>query len=136
MAEKCQIPPVPAGLAARGRALWRQVHQSFELDGIEAELLEELCRTLDFCDRIRRELKGKPLTVQGSTGQMRTNPLVATLEAQTKLADRLAGSLGVSMPGVASSGAKPRGHQRKAVNTRWSRAAKSAPASVTRIAGA
>jgi len=60
--------------------------------------------------------------------QYRPHPLLAALESQQKLADRLASSLGVSMPGASGAG-----HQRKAARTRWSRAAKAAP--VTPIGG-
>ena len=130
MTGRSQLPPAPAGLATRGRALWRATHQGYELDPVETELLHELCRVLDRADQITAELKAcKSLTVLGSEGQPRVHPLLTALENQQKLADRLASSLGVSMPN--SSG---QGHQRKAVRTRWSRAAKAAP--VTAIGGA
>ena len=122
-----QRPAQPAGLAARGRALWHRVHADYELDAVEDQLLEELCRCLDFGDRLRRELAGaKSLMTLGSTGAWRISPLVVALQNQTKLADRLASSLGVSMPGSAGAG-KGAGHQRKASRTRWNRAAKGAP---------
>lgn len=132
MTGKAAVPRPPAGLAARGRSLWRQIQMRYELDPLETQLLTELCRTLDSCDRMRRELAGGPLTVTGSTGQPRVNPLLGALESQVKLADRLASSLGVSMPGSAGAG-NGAGHQRKAARTRWVRAAKAA--SVTPIRG-
>ncbi|MGO9251509.1 MAG: hypothetical protein ACLP5J_08965 [Mycobacterium sp.] len=123
-----QIPPPPAGLAARGKALWRQIHQDFELDALESELLTELCRTLDCCDQLQAELKGlKSLAVLGSAGQWRAHPLLTALDVQRKTADRLAGSLGLSMPGSSGVG-KARGHQRKAARVRW--AGKAAPLSI------
>ncbi len=70
--------------------------------------------------------------VHGSTGQPRVNPLQAALQNQEKLMDRLASSLAISMPGASGAG-KGGGHARKAVRTRWARAAKSA--SVTSIVG-
>jgi len=120
MTGKAVVPRPPAGLAARGRALWRQIQARYVLDPLEAQLLAELCRTLDACDRMRRELAGGSLVVTGSTGQPRVNPLLGALEAQVKLADRLASSLGVSVPGSAGAG-KGAGHQRKAARTRWRR---------------
>lgn len=122
-----EIPRAPAGLAPRGRSLWRQVQAAFELDPLESQVLTELCRTLDSCDRIRRELAAASLTVAGSTGQPRVNPLLGALESQVRLADRLASSLGVSLPG--SAGGAP---QRKAARTRWTRAAKSVPMTAIR----
>src|SRR5271166_359808 len=129
-----QIPRAPAGLADRGRGLWRRINQDYELDALELELLHELCRVLDRCDQIAAELKGlKSLATLGSAGQCRVHPLLTALENQQKLADRLATSLGVSLPG-ASGETKGVGHQRKAVRTRWTRVAKAA--SVTSIARA
>ncbi len=130
------IPAPPAGLAARGKSLWRATQSDYELDPLESELLTELCRVVDRCDVLERELKGlKSLATLGSTGQWRCHPLMGALEGQQKLADRLCSSLGISMP-TSSGAGKRRGHQSKAIATRWSRAAKGAPASVTRIAGA
>jgi phage terminase small subunit len=123
-----QIPRPPTGLGARGKALWRQIHQSYELDAVESELLHELCRVLDRCDAIQAELKGQPLMTSGSVGQPRVNPLLGALREEEKMVDRLSSSLGVSMPG--SSG---HGHQRKAAATRWSRWTKAGPGSVTSI---
>ncbi len=131
-----QMPAPPAGLAARGKALWRATHADYELDVLETELLTELCRVVDRCDVLEKELKGlKSLAVLGSAGQWRCHPLMSALEGQQKLADRLCASLGISMP-TSSGVGKRRGHQSKAIATRWSRAAKAAPGSVTRITGA
>jgi len=131
MAGSSQVRP-PAGLAARGRTLWRRINESYELDGIETELLTELCRAVDQCDRIRAELGKAELLVPGSRGQTRPNPLLTTLANEVKLVDRLAGSLGVSMPGASDAG-KGRGHQVKAARRRWRQTDR--PALVTPIAG-
>ena len=125
------IPRAPAVLAARGRALWREVHRSYELDPIEVELLRQMCAVVDRCDAIEAELKDAPLMMSGSVGQPRVNPLLGALREEEKMADRLASSLGVSTPGHSGRGA---GHQKKAAQTRWSRANKAA--SVTSIRGA
>lgn len=133
MTGKSQVPRPPAGLAARGRALWRQVQEGYELDPLETELLHELCRVLDRCDQITKEIDGlKSLAVLGSAGQWRTHPLLGALENQQKLADRLASSLGVSMPNWSGQG-RGAGHQTKAIRTRWARQTKAAP---IRIVGA
>jgi phage terminase small subunit len=116
-----QAPRAPAGLQARGRSLWREVLRSFTLDAIELELLHQLCAVLDRCDAIEAELKDAPLMVGGSIGQPRCNPLLAALREEEKMMDRLASSLGVSMPGQSGNKGKGSGHQRKAAYTRWNR---------------
>lgn len=121
-----QLPRRPAGLGARGRALWRQVHQSYLLDPVEVELLQQLCATVDRCDAIAAELKDAPLMTFGSMNQPRVNPLLGALREEEKMMDRLASSLGVSMPNHAGV-SKGSGHSRKAAQARWSRATKAAP---------
>jgi hypothetical protein len=115
--------------------LWRSIHQSYALDPIELELLRQMCAVLDRCDLIEAELKDAPLTVGGSIGQPRVNPLLSALREEEKMADRLASSLGVSMPGQAAAG-KGDARAKKAARTRWSRAPKAMPASVSSIRGA
>jgi phage terminase small subunit len=73
------IPRAPAGLADRGRRLWREVQANWELDPIEAVLLAELCAAVDQCERIRAELTEAGLLVTGSAGQPRANPLLARI---------------------------------------------------------
>jgi phage terminase small subunit len=128
---RSQNPRPPTGLAARGRALWRQIHQSYVLDAVECELLHQLCAVLDRCDQIQAELKGQPLMTSGSVGQPRVNPLLSALREEEKMVDRLASSLSVSMPGHSGKGA---GHQKKAAQVRWVRSTRAA--SVTSIVGA
>jgi hypothetical protein len=122
MEAQTQIPRAPSGLAARGKALWRRINETYELDALEAELLSELCRCLDRCDQITAELdQCGSLTVVGSAGQLRAHPLLGTLVVEQQMADRLAGSLAIAMPGSTSRG---RAHQRKAAAVRWSKADK------------
>jgi hypothetical protein len=97
---------------------------------VEQAVLARLCVAVDRAERIRAELADQPLLTRGSAGQPRSSPLLMAAEQADRTVDRLAGSLGVSMPDVG----KPRAHQSKAQKTRWSRAAKSA--SVTPIKGA
>jgi hypothetical protein len=82
------------------------------------QLLEELCRVADRSDRLEAELAGESMTVAGSTGQQRPNPLLGALREERKMLDRLSGSLHLSMPGSAGAG---RSHQRKAAYMRWRR---------------
>ena len=135
MTGKSPVPRPPADLAARGRALWRQVQEVYLLDPVEEQLLLELCRVLDRIDSISAELDtAESWAVHGSAGQWRTHPLLTSLDNQVKLADRLASSLGVSMPNAADGQHKGHGHQQKAARTRWARRTRAA--SVTSIVGA
>ena len=101
--------------------MWRQVQGKYVLDALETALLGELCRSVDVCDRIRRELAKSSLLVTGSTGQPRSNPLLQALDVQVKLVERLTSSLGLSMPEGSGKGAT---HQRKAARSRWHNSAK------------
>lgn len=135
MTGKPQVPRPPADLAARGRALWCQVQEVYELDPVEEQLLLELCKVLDRIDSISAELDTAPSwAVHGAAGQWRSHPLLTSLDNQVKLADRLAASLGVSMPNAGAGQHRGHGHQQKAARTRWARRTK-AP-SVTSIVGA
>jgi hypothetical protein len=135
MTGKPPVPRPPPDLAARGRALWRQVQEVYELDPVEEQLLLELCKVLDRINSIEAELDtSASWAVLGSAGQWRTHPLLTSLDNQVKLADRLASSLGVSMPNAAAGQHKGHGHQQKAARTRWARRARAA--SVTSIVGA
>jgi hypothetical protein len=89
----------PAGLGPSGRALWRQVHAAYGLNPAETLMLTELCRVADRLDRIEHELAGAPLIVEGSTGQPRSHPLLGEQRAQMRLAESLARSLALPMPG-------------------------------------
>jgi len=45
-------PKPPAGLAAGGRKLWRELVDGYEFDGAEPRLLAELCRQVDLVDAL------------------------------------------------------------------------------------
>jgi hypothetical protein len=78
----------PPYLGVRGSRLWRRVTTDFELDAAEAEVLTETCRTVDLLEALQSEFAGSPLTVEGSTGQPRINPLVETLAIVRNLLGR------------------------------------------------
>ena len=77
-------PRVPESLGAAGRRLWRAVVGVYELSPAEVELLRQACRTVDVLDRLDVELLDEPLTVTGSTGQPRANPLLASSAEQRR----------------------------------------------------
>lgn len=52
-------PKAPAGLASRGRRLWREMHEVAEFNPAETVLLEEACRLTDRLDRLDAVLNGR-----------------------------------------------------------------------------
>lgn len=68
-------PRPPDDLGDSGRALWAEVHETWELGSHETRLLLEACRTADELDMIREAIRSGPATVEGSKGQPRPSPL-------------------------------------------------------------
>lgn len=112
----------PAGLAARGRRLWRAVAADFDLELDERELLTEACRSLDTCERLEEALRGAPLTTKGSRGQVVAHPLAAELRSERLLVARLLAQL--ELPDDDGEGSDWDGltasqRARKAARARW-----------------
>ncbi len=49
----------PAGLAARGKRLWRDITAAHELDPAQRVVLEEACRTADRLEKLDELLRGE-----------------------------------------------------------------------------
>jgi hypothetical protein len=117
-----QPKPVPKGLAARGRSLWREVTQNYSMNPAEAVILHELCRVVDVLDRLNTELAATDVLVGGSRGQLRPNPLFATIVEFEKMADLLSRRLALpdDYAGVKrSASAAAAGKASAAAKTRW-----------------
>jgi hypothetical protein len=121
-------PRAPAGLKARGRALWREILGRYALDPGEMQLLRLLCETVDRIDALDAELDGQPLTVIGGRGQVpKSNPLLHELREERRLVSRLVAELALPLPGEVV-GRRRSPHQKSAAGTRWRRAARLRPA--------
>lgn len=58
-------PRAPAGLAARGRRLWREMHaEGASFNPAETALLEESCRIADRLDQLDAALSGRDLSAE------------------------------------------------------------------------
>jgi hypothetical protein len=114
-------PRAPAGLAERGRRLWRDVLGSYLLTPGEREVLLALCHAVDQLGKVNAELVGAPLTVKGSRGQQVPNPLLAEARAYDKTIESLQRALCLPAPGQ-TAGAWRNPHTKSAVDARWSRA--------------
>jgi len=71
--------PSPPDLGVRGRKFWRSTVASFELSGVELELLKECARLLDECESLRNAVDRDGVTVAGSAGQTRVHPALGEL---------------------------------------------------------
>lgn len=72
-------PAAPAGLAAGGRKLWREITATGVLRPDERRILQDACFESDLVDALQLELKDSPTTTRGSMGQLVAHPLVTEL---------------------------------------------------------
>ena len=116
-------PRAPSGLRVRGRRLWHEVTDGFELSIAEIEVLTLAARCLDRIQTVEDALKDAPATVEGSKGQPRAHPLAAELRAEVLLAARLLQQLGLPVAegdgGGAWDGLSASARARKASRARW-----------------
>lgn len=85
MTDAPKSPPRPADLRSAGRRLWADVVDSFELGADELANLRAACRLEDELVDLRKAMKGQPMTVEGSTGQLVAHPLLAEIRRHSEL---------------------------------------------------
>ena len=93
---RMSTPKPPTGLGKRGRALWLAVTSDYSLRPDELLTLHELARCADAIDSLEEELRGAPLMVPGSAGQLRPHPLLAELRGHRQVFAQLARLMGLS----------------------------------------
>lgn len=72
----------PVGLSAEARTLWVETNDEYTFEtAADFTLLRQLCETLDRLRQIQAAIKTGGLTVIGSQGQVRLNPLLQAEEA-------------------------------------------------------
>ena len=110
------------GLKARGLGLWTQLHETYEFDPQETNLVIEVCRTLDTIDTLAASIKKDGTMVLGSQGQMVLNSAVAELRQQQAAYARLVTMLNLN---AAESGSAlltaTSASASAAANARWSK---------------
>ena len=109
----------PSGLRTPGKQLWTDVATRYVLTAGELEVLRQAAHTCDEVDRLEREVHGSSLTVPGSMGQLRTNPLLKVLQDHRLLLRRLVDSLNLPDESQASGSRPAARHAQKAANVRW-----------------
>lgn len=112
----------PANLGEQGSQLWSDVNDDHDLRVDELRILEDACREVDLIERLEEALRGQPLLVKGSMGQVVASPLVQELRQHRALVARLLGALRLT-DGEEAGGeldARARSSQaRQAALTRW-----------------
>ena len=110
------------GLKARGLGLWTQLHDTYEFDPQETNLVVEVCRTLDTIDTLAASIEKDGTMVLGSQGQMVLNSAVAELRQQQAAYARLVTMLNLN---AAESGSAlltaTSASASAAANARWSK---------------
>lgn len=92
------IKKSPKGLAAPGRALWREVQAGFVLDPAEEQILIQMCRLTDTLARLEAEMADAPSTVMGSRNNPVAHPLLAEIRLTSLSLGRLAKQLALPQP--------------------------------------
>lgn len=115
--------PMPSRLAPKGRRLWKEIVERYDLRPDEVRVLEDACREVDIIERLEAELRDGPLMVRGSQGQLVSSPLVSELRQHRSV---LAGLLrALKLPDEESTAAQREQREseqaRAAARARWDR---------------
>lgn len=125
-------PPAPANLGPKARHIWTKTLEVYELRIDELRILEDACREVDLVERLEKELRKAPLTVEGSMGQPVSNPLVQEIRQHRSVIQRLLVSLKLpegdggaagDAGGTAPTSMTRSAAARKAAEARWRRGA-------------
>jgi hypothetical protein len=97
--EKRKAELEPDLFAEAGQRLIASVEADYELSPAEVEILHQAAHTCDLVMVLESEIyAGSSLTVLGSTGQPRANPLLSTLAEQRRVLGSLLAQLDLPMP--------------------------------------
>jgi hypothetical protein len=101
----------PSGLRRSGRALWRAVMGSYELDIHEETILREACRTADSLDGLQALIDAEGLISTSSQG-VRVHPALVELRQQRIAFARLLTALRIPAGEVGDGRGQTRGTPR------------------------
>lgn len=108
--------PTPKGLAPRGRKVWKEIVDGYELRADELDTLEDICREIDLIDKLEADLDGADLMVTGSQGQDVANPLISEIRQHRATKKSLWAGLKLPDEGGSVVGIN---HQREGGHSRW-----------------
>ena len=103
MAKTERSHPVPRGLKAAGRRLWKSTVDVFELEEHELGLLREACRTADAIDGLQAAVDRDGVLNVSPQG-LRAHPALVELRQQRICFARLVAQLGLPTGDEASAG--------------------------------
>lgn len=86
--------PVPRGLKAAGRRLWRSTVAEFVLAEHELALLLQVCRTADACEALQGHIEADGVLDESPQGR-RAHPALVELRQQRTVFARLIAQLGI-----------------------------------------
>ena len=109
---------MPVGLATHGKALWKAVTDSFELDPLELEALEHAARQSDLVALLDAQLAAEGISSVGSSGQPRMNGLVAELRQARLAIGKLMTSIRLPPSSADLAGNVPEGRDAVAIEAR------------------
>ena len=105
-------PRMPAGLAAGGRRLWREIIDVYEFDPAETRVLVDLCRQADLVDELAAAVAADGVMVPTADGTGKKLNTAVTELRQARLAvARLAAVL--KLPELADDDERPRQQRRE-----------------------
>lgn len=112
-------PSPPEGLGERGKRLWRDVVEVFELRADELVVLRSACYAEQRVHGIREELSKMDILVRGSMGQLVANPLLTEVRAHEGHVAMLLAKLKLKDVGAGAAQGRSDG-ARAAAQARWS----------------
>ncbi len=92
----------PASLGRAGRALWRDVRQTYGITDHDGRILEAACATADVLDHLDRVVASEGVMSTGSKGQPVVHPAVQEARQQRLALGRLLAQL--ALPDLDQSG--------------------------------
>jgi hypothetical protein len=122
--EQLKMMTPPEGLTGRGLRFWERITAAVDLTEDSAELLQEVCETITIIDALKTAAVEQPVTVKGSRGQVRINPVFQELRMQRLALATMLKQLGVPAVEDDNENEETTGRQRTArhaARARWGR---------------
>jgi hypothetical protein len=111
-------PGMPMKLGPAGERFWNEILAAYELSPGEVEVLRQAAQVVDVLWAATETLVRDGMTVRGSMGQQRPNPMLAVLADQRRVLETLVRSLALPMPGEVE-GQRRSPQQQAAAQARW-----------------
>lgn len=120
MSSKSGRPVAPPGLGSKGKKLWKDYVDKYDLRVDELRILEDACREVDLIERLEKKISSPGFNLEGvgSMGQPVASPLIQEVRQHRALVAKLLKS--IELPEEEGSAATTRSTRaRAAANARW-----------------